>query len=279
MQDIQKVITTTKILNLLIKRGRLRWQELKKSTNVSSRTLSDRLQDLIDNGIVKRKVDPETHPPSTYYEINPNIEISNFPQGHVYSTFQKFLDTKNQSASLLRLIEKRTPKETLENTFNAFKHDLLFTLDYCAENPDYSEYLALLYLDQYQTQIENLILSIKNNDKYGESIKSIFEDFIRDQKKNVEKEIIKALTNFEDKELARAVLVLYFGSAFTYNMELYIFLVQMAQSEELKVKLEKEFGAPVEEERLNKLISESAWKDIESFSTTHRQITNHQKDT
>jgi hypothetical protein len=53
-------------------------------------------------------------------------------------------------------------------------------------------------------------------------------------------------------------------------MELLIFLVQMAQSPELKAKLEKEFGAPVEEERLNKLISESAWKDIESFNVVHK---------
>ena len=275
MQDIQKVITTTKILNLLIKRGRLRWQELKKSTDVSSRTLSDRLQDLMDNGIVKRKVDPETHPPSTYYELNLNIDITNFPQGHLYSLFQKFLDKKNQSASLLRLIDRRTPKEILENTFNAFKHDFLFTLSNCVENPEYSEYLALLYLDQYQAQIKNLVSYIKEDDKYSKEIKAIYEDFIGEQKKKVEKEINEALTNFEDKELARAVLVLYFQSVFAYNMELYIFLVQMAQSPDLKAKLEKEFGSPVEEERLNKLISESAWKDIESFNATHKQIINY----
>lgn len=269
-QEIQKVITTTKILNLLIRKGRLRWQELKKSTEVSSRTLSDRLQDLLDNGIVKRKVDPETHPPSTYYELNPNIDIANLPHGNLYTLFQKFLDKKDKSASLLRLIDKRTPKEILQNNFNLFQHDFLFTLSNCAENSEYSEYLALLYLDQYQAQIKNLVSYIKEDEKYSKEIKVMYEDFLSEQKKNVEKEINKALTNFEDKELARAVFVLYLQNVSTYNMELLIFLVQMAQSPELKAKLEKEFGAPVEEERLNKLISESAWKDIESFNVAHK---------
>jgi hypothetical protein len=279
MQDVQKVITTTKILNLLLRRGSLRWQELKKLTDISSRTLSDRLQDLTDNGIVKRKVDPGTHPPSTYYELNSNIDITNFPHGYLFSVFQKFLDKKNQSASLFRLIEKSTPKEILDNKFNSLKYDFLFTLSYIVGNPEYSDHLILFYLDQYQEEIKNLISSIKGNNKFSVEIEGMFEEFIGEQKKNVEKVIEKALNDFKDKELAKAVLGLYFESAFAYNMELYIFLVQMAQSPDLKARLEKKFGAPVEEERLNKLISEDAWKTIESFNAVDNKITNNQQDT
>lgn len=279
MQDVQKVITTTKILNLLLSRGSLRWQELKKLTDISSRTLSDRLKDLTDKGIVKRKVDPGTHPPSTYYELNTNIDITNFPHGYLFSVFQKFLDKKNQSASLFRLIEKSTTKEILANKFNSLRHNFLFTLNYMVGNPEYSDYLILLYLDQYQEEIKNLISFIREKNIFSVEIEGIFEEFIGEQKKNVEKVIEKASNNFEDKELARAVLRLYFESTFAYNMEMYIFLVQMAQSPDLKARLEKEFGAPVEEERLNKLISEDAWKDIESFNAAGKKTTNNQQDT
>ncbi|MGD0329079.1 MAG: winged helix-turn-helix transcriptional regulator [Nitrososphaeria archaeon] len=279
MQDVQKVITTTKILNLLLGRGSLRWQELKKLADISSRTLSDRLRDLTDKGIVKRKVDPGTRPPSTYYELNPNTDITNFPHGYLFSVFQKFLEKKNQSASLFRLIEKSTSKEILDNKFNSLRHDFLFTLNYIIENPEYSDYLILFYLDQYQEEIKNLISFIREKNKFSVEIEEMFEEFIGEQKKNVEKVIEKASNNFEDKELAKAVLGLYFESVFAYNMEMYIFLVQMAQSPDLKARLEKEFGAPVEEERLNKLISEDAWKDIESFNVDGKKTTNDQQDT
>ena len=275
IQDIQKVITNTKLLNILTKKGRLRWQELKRSTDLSSRTLSDRLQDLMDKDLVRRKVDPSARPPSTYYEINPNIDITRFPEGYLYSLFQTYLDKRNESSGLLRIIEKKEPREILENTFNAFKHDFLFTLNYCLENPEYSQFLTHLYLDLYQTQTKNLTAYIKKNQTFGDQIREMFKEFIKEQKKNAGKVIEEALTNFEDKELARAVLTLYFKKVFTYNMELYIFLVQVSQSKELKDELEKDFGAPVEEERLNKLISESAWKDLESFSAAYKQITNY----
>jgi hypothetical protein len=177
------------------------------------------------------------------------------------------------------LIEKSTPKEILDNKFNSLRHDFLFTLNYILENPEYSDYLILFYLDRYQEEIKSLISSIRENNKFSVEIEGMFEEFINEQKKNVEKVIEKASNNFEDKELAKAVLRLYFESVFKYNMEMYIFLVQMAQSPDLRVQLEKEFGAHVEEERLNKLISEDAWKDIESFNAEGKKITNNQQET
>ncbi|MGQ9781423.1 MAG: winged helix-turn-helix transcriptional regulator [Nitrososphaeria archaeon] len=275
MQDIQKVITNMKLLNLLMKKGRLRWQELKKSTDLSSRTLSDRLQELMDKDLVRRKVDPSARPPSTYYELNPNFDIGRLREGHLYSLYQTYLDKRNRSAGLLRIIERRTPKEVLENTFNTLRHDFLFTLNYCLENPDYAQHIVLLYLDSYQTQVKNLTTYIRKNRAFGDQVKEMFNSFIESQEKNARKVIEEALSNFEDKQLARAVLSLYFKKVFAYNMELYIFLVQVSQSKELRNELEKEFGEPVEEERLNKLISEESWKDLESFSAAYSQITSY----
>ncbi len=275
MQDIQKVITNTKLINLLMKRGRLRWQELKKSTELSSRTLSDRLQELMDKDLVRRKVDPSARPPSTYYELNPNFDVSRLREGHLYSLYQAYLDKRNKSAGLLRIIERKAPKEVLENTFNTLRHDFLFTLNYCLENPDYSQHIVLLYLDLYQTQVHNIMTYLRKNQAFADQVKEMFKSFIENQEKDARKVIEEALGNFEDKQLARAVLSLYFKKVYSYNMELYIFLVQVSQSRELREELEKEFGEPIEEERLNKLVSEDAWKDLESFSAAYRQITSY----
>ncbi|MEM3786715.1 MAG: hypothetical protein QXZ59_04965, partial [Nitrososphaeria archaeon] len=70
-----------------------------------------------------------------------------------------------------------------------------------------------------------------------------------------------------------AVLILYYKEALLLDMELYIFLVQLSQSLELRRKLEKEFGQPIDEERLNNLIAEEGWKDIESFSAAVKRVT------
>lgn len=47
--------------------------------------------------------------------------------------------------------------------------------------------------------------------------------------------------------------------------------MQLTQTNETKERLSKEFGSPITEDRLSKLISETTWTDIEaSFSKSEK---------
>jgi len=274
LQDAQKVATEVKILTLLSRRGNLRWQELKHLTGLSSRTLSDRLQDLTSKDLVRRKVDVTSRPPSTYYGINPTIGKIDFPPGTLHAAFRDYLDKRNQSTNLFKIAGKRTPREVLQTTFRSISHDILFTVNYCMDNPENAQYIILFYLDMLQSQLSSLLSFAKKNPEFRVEIKELLKESIKEQEKYAEKVIENFLDGFEDKELARATLMIYFKEAFTQNMELFIFLAQVSQSEELRNKIAQIFGHEIDEERLNKLISENAWKDLESFSSTLKQITN-----
>lgn len=268
MQRLHKIATESIILDTLSKQQRVRWKELRQKSGLSSRTLSDHLKSLMDKNLVKRKVDPSTYPPATYYEINRAIDLSTIPDGDIYIVFKSFFDKKNRSAGLFAIIEKDNPRNILENILKTIWHDFLFTLNFCLENYQYSKHIAVLYQTIFNIQLGQIMCYMLKNYKFAEQINQIFNEYLKSQKKVLESLLSDALLGFKDKELAKAILILYYKEALLLDMELYIFLVQLSQSLELRRKLEKEFGQPINEERLNNLIAEEGWKDIESFSAT-----------
>ncbi|MEM2154174.1 MAG: hypothetical protein QXV52_03945 [Nitrososphaeria archaeon] len=273
IQKLQKIATESIILDILSKQQRVRWKELKQKSGLSSRTLSDRLKGLMDKNLVRRKVDPSTYPPATYYEINRTVDLSSIPDGEIYLIFKSFFDKKNRSAGLFAIIEKDNPRSVLENILKSIWHDFLFTLNFCLENYQYSKHIAVLYQTIFNIQLEQIMGYTLKNYKFAQQVNQIFNEYLESQKKILESMLSDVLLGFKDKELAKAVLILYYKEALLLDMELYIFLVQLSQSLELRRKLEKEFGQPIDEERLNNLIAEEGWKDIESFSAAVKRVT------
>jgi len=225
----------------------------------------------MDKNLVKRKVDPSTYPPATYYELNRAVELGSIPDGDVYLIFKSYFDKKNRSAGLFAIVDKSNPRSMLENALKSIWHDFLFTLNFCIENYQYSKHIAILYQTMFNIQLEQIMGYALKQFKFAEQIREIFNEYLESQKKVLESMLSDVLLGFKDKELAKAVLILYYKEAFLLDMELYIFLVQLSQSLELRRKLEKEFGQPIDEERLNNLIAEEGWKDIESFSAAFKK--------
>ncbi len=271
IQRLQRIATESIILDILNRHQRIRWKDLRQKSGLSSRTLSDRLKGLMDKNLVKRKVDPSTYPPATYYELNRMIDLGSLPDGEIYLIFKSYFDKKNKSGGLFAILDKNNPRSVLENALKNIWHDFLFTLNFCIENYQYRKHIEVLYQTMFSIQLGQIMGFILKQLRFAEQVREIFNEYLESQKKALESILSDVLLGFRDKELAKAVLILYYREAFLLDMELYIFLAQLSQSLELKMKLEKEFGQPVDGERLNNLIAEEGWKDIESFSAAFKK--------
>lgn len=258
LQEVQKLATEARILSVLTKRRSMRWHDLKQATGLSSRTLSDRLHDLADKGVVARRVDGSTRPPSAYYETTSQTD-SELAKSGLYGVFQKYLDEISQSERLFK-----ESKGVVEKAQKEFLYDFLLTLRYCMKNNDYIPYLVLLHTDMHQAQIENLIDTLRKSPTLQDELNVEYQKLVGEQEKLFEPGIEEALSKFQDKELARSVLRLYYREAFPHKIELFVFLMQLAQTNGTREMLSKEFGSPIMEDRLSKLISETAWTNLEA---------------
>jgi DNA-binding Lrp family transcriptional regulator len=272
LQEVQKLATEARILTVLTKRHSMRWHDLKQATGLSSRTLSDRLHDLTDKGVVARRVDGSTRPPSAYYETTSQT-VSELDRSGLYGVFQKYLDERSQSERLFGT-SKEEPKGVVEKAQRELLYDFLLTLRYCMKNNDYIPYLVLLHTDLYQAQIQNLIDTLRKSPILQDELNVAYQKLVGQQEKLFEPVIEEALSKFQDKELAQSVLRLYYREAFPQKIELFVFLMQLTQNHETKERLSKEFGSPIMEDRLSRLISETAWTDLEASFSKSEQTSN-----
>lgn len=271
-QLIAKTETQIKILNILTKERRLRWHELKEKTKLSSRTLSDRMRELLKMGVVRRVIDTSQYPPAVYYEATSKADLMRLPIGSVFNIIENMMEewrlTRQAIGTLIRISDpSKVGEEVIRFTVEDYVIDLLFTLRYCLENPEYSPYLIYYHVGLYSARLEHLIETWRKYPQIIEAAKKLQTEIMEERKKEREKFLEEFLPYFKDKDLAKHIIELYAVTlALGEKKTIFEFLEELTRNEVLRSKLEKMLGQPIDEARLKSIKEEKAWQNV--FSKT-----------
>ncbi len=277
-QEIARAISEEKIL-LALKKGKIRWSKLKKTTGIkSSRTLSDRVHSLIEDGLIRRIVNNKKQPPAVYYERTSKTSVLELPEGPFHELLNMTIEDKqDQKAIIAQKIETQDPETAAEDSVQYLVEqcvvEFLFTLKHIIENPKHAPYFIYMSAEAYSATLEALAPYIRQLPHLADAVKRLQTQFMEDRKKEREGFLDETSSRFKDKPLVKAIFI-FFGVQFSLGKtksKLYDFAKEIEHNPELKSKLEKEFGSEISEERLQVVLKDKAWSTLKSQDTEKKR--------
>lgn len=264
LQDLKKANTEIKILQVLTEEKKpIRWHDLLKKTGVSTRTLSDRVQDLQKTGAVRRIIDQSEYPPAVFYEATSSSHLFKLPIGLSLRIIQGMKEAKKEVYEEMVGFSD-SAERTIDMTIDNYIVDLLFTLRYCLENPEsQTPHLINFHVNEYMAQIESLVHLWRNKPELIEVIKTIQNRVMSERKEFENKVLEKYASQFKDKDFAKPIIGLFaIYDARKKTKSIFDFLKELEKSKELQQELEKRFRLKVDKERLEAILKEKAWNNL-----------------
>jgi len=122
------------------------------------------------------------------------------------------------------------------------------------------------HIQWYETNLLELARYAKKQPKIGTVIRKLYDEYVEVREKKHQERMKHFISPFKDQELAKALLehlsVRYVhGEASTVSA----FLKELVENEELRSEVEKRFGKPIEDKRLEAIAADSAWEQIDAI--------------
>ena len=259
--------TYAKILQKLeVKKGRIRWKDLLEETRLSSRTLSRRLKELEERGVVRRIVDTSVYPPAVYYEGTKLSYLLSLPLLAGLNAVTQMLDERLHTR---RIIETgaSNPEKLLENLFTQYINDLLSTLNFSIEdfeqNKEKSQwaYLVSFHIEAYESRIMELMRVAIYDPKLRETIKNMYANSKKeDDDEKTEKNIQEIIKPFNNKELAKIMVGQYCALLVQGIVKTPSDFIKILKTDEnLRQKIKRLYGTEINDETLISFMSDSGW--------------------
>lgn len=248
--------------------GRVRWKDLLEQTRLSSRTLAKRTKELQKQGLVRRIVDTTVYPPAVYYEGTKLSYLMSLPITAGLDAITKMLEAQLQTRRIIETSESN-PNKLMEHLVTEYERDFLFTLNYSIE--DYEKlgeksewpYLVTYHVQAYESRIMELIRVALQSSKLREAIKNVYKDFKEGDDKRRNNLIQEVVGPFQDKELAEPMMKEYCGLLVQGLVKKPTdFFKMIKNNDQLKEKIEHDFGTTLDKKRLLSFFEDPGWKVI-----------------
>jgi hypothetical protein len=232
---------------------------------MSSRTLSDRLQELQTTGVIRRIVDQDVHLPAVSYAVATSVHIATLPDEamrRLIVNIAKFQIERRKNLDIMMNYYPGpdTAEQLLDRVIADYERDFLWTLQYALAHPDEAPLLLIYHKAEYSANLDYLWYRWRNNPAIHPAITKKLDH----EQTEVEKMLNEFTAYFDEtlQPLAKSFLE-YYATLLVkdeFNDHPRNLIDKILEEEDRKRELETRFGSPIIDERLRTFKHAKGWK-------------------
>ena len=184
----KKINVKKRILENLNKYGKLTWTRLLEKTKVSKGSLSKYLNKPQMEELVERIVDATTKPPTVYYRLK-ELNMADVPEKLAsdildYTTESRFMEHVKEELKILRekgITVIEGPDKAVENMYDFWYMDFLFTLHHCSQAPNVWSAMGLLswHIVTYKLTMWEMIVKFAKNPEWKQELERNWKELLK----------------------------------------------------------------------------------------------------